>query len=163
MSNRTEGTKRKLSRIPTGRLTPLRLFSTLLAISLFYHQEKHFPVGRRVQTPAYISYLLSCGTILENLIKSVEAEWEPEEGFFWKIRQGNFEKATAQRTLSKLAALPSLTNQLIPSRLVSVLWYVPIFMEWQLDRVRRNGADIVEYKAAIDKFTAKIERILGVP
>jgi hypothetical protein len=29
MSNRTEGTRRKLSHTPTGRLKPLRLFSTL--------------------------------------------------------------------------------------------------------------------------------------
>jgi len=34
MSNRTEGTRRKLSHMPTGRLKPLRLFSTLLAIAL---------------------------------------------------------------------------------------------------------------------------------
>jgi hypothetical protein len=32
MSNRIEGTRRKLSHMPTGRLKPLRLFSTLLAI-----------------------------------------------------------------------------------------------------------------------------------
>jgi hypothetical protein len=30
MSNRIEGTRRKLSHMPTGRLKPLRLFSTLL-------------------------------------------------------------------------------------------------------------------------------------
>jgi hypothetical protein len=33
MSNRIEGTRRKLSHMPTGRLKPLRLFSTLLPIS----------------------------------------------------------------------------------------------------------------------------------
>ena len=31
MSNRIEGTRRKLSHMPTGRLKPLRLFSTLPA------------------------------------------------------------------------------------------------------------------------------------
>ena len=48
-------------------------------------------------------------------------------------------------------------------RLVSVLWYVPISMEWQIDRVRENGGDIAEYMAAIATFTAEIQRILGVP
>ena len=33
MSNRIEGTRRKLSHMPTGRLKPLRLFSTLLLSS----------------------------------------------------------------------------------------------------------------------------------
>ena len=32
-ANRTEGTRRKPSHIPTGRLQSLRLFSTLLALS----------------------------------------------------------------------------------------------------------------------------------
>jgi hypothetical protein len=82
---------------------------------------------------------------------------------FWKLRQGNFEKAWDHRAFSKLAAVPSLTNQPIRPRLVSVLWYVPIFIEWQIDRVRENGGDIAEYTAAIAKFTAEIERILGVP
>jgi hypothetical protein len=100
---------------------------------------------------------------LENFIESIESEWEPEDGFFWKIRQGNFETAGVHRALSKFAAVPSLTDQPIPARLVSVLWYVPIFMEWQLDRVRENGGDTAEYMAAINKFTAEIERILGVP
>jgi len=100
---------------------------------------------------------------LENFIKAVESEWEPEEGFFWKIRQGNFEKAEAHRALSKLTAVPRLTDQLIPARLVSVLWYVPLFIEWQVDRVRANRGDIAEYTTAIAKFTAEIERILGVP
>jgi hypothetical protein len=35
MPNRTEGTWRKPSHIPTGRLPSLRLFSTLLAVALF--------------------------------------------------------------------------------------------------------------------------------
>jgi len=26
-----------------------------ISISLFYHQEKHFPLGRRVWTPGYVS------------------------------------------------------------------------------------------------------------
>ena len=39
-ANRTEGTRRKQSHIPTGRLQSLRLFSTLLAISLVIRYEK---------------------------------------------------------------------------------------------------------------------------
>ena len=100
---------------------------------------------------------------MENFIKDIESEWEAEEGFFWKVRQGDFEEAQAHRALSKITAVPGLTDQLIPRRLVSVLWYVPLFMEWQIDRVRANGGDIAEYTIAINKFTAEIERILGVP
>src|ERR1700751_3816066 len=44
-SNRIEGTTRKPRQTPTGRLPSLRLFSTLLAISLIYHESKCFPVA----------------------------------------------------------------------------------------------------------------------
>ena len=100
---------------------------------------------------------------MENFIKSIESEWEAEEGFFWKVRQGNFEIAEGRRALSKVAAVPTLTDQAIPARLVSVLWFVPLFLEWQVDRVRENGGNVAEYKVLIDRFFAGIERILGVP
>jgi hypothetical protein len=65
------------------------------------------------------------------------------------------------RSPMTMGSLKTRPDQPIPPRLVSVLWYVPIFMEWQIDRVRENGGDIAEYTAAIAKFTAEIERILG--
>ena len=43
MSNRIEGTRRKLSHMPTGRLKPLRLFSTLLATTLVKTIEEVIP------------------------------------------------------------------------------------------------------------------------
>jgi len=45
-ANRTEGTRRKPSHIPTGRLQSLRLFSTLLALS---HVIRH-RIGGRADT-----------------------------------------------------------------------------------------------------------------
>ena len=42
MSNRTEGTRRKLSHMPTGRLKPLRLFPTLLSIALVFQPGTAF-------------------------------------------------------------------------------------------------------------------------
>jgi hypothetical protein len=42
MPNRTEATMRKLSSAATGRLKPLRLFSTLLSITLIDVRRKHF-------------------------------------------------------------------------------------------------------------------------
>ena len=88
---------------------------------------------------------------------------DSEKGFFWNLRQGNFDKVRGHRALSKIAAVPSLLDQPIPARFVSVLWYVPIFMQWQLDRVGKDGGDIAQYKAAINKFTSEIERVLGIP
>ena len=100
---------------------------------------------------------------IEDCIPGIEAEWEVETGFFWLTRQGDFRKDDFERTLGKLAAVPSMTEQSVPARLVSVVWYIPIFMEWQKDRVRESGADPAEYERATTQLTNEVERILGVP
>jgi hypothetical protein len=100
---------------------------------------------------------------LEEHIPGIEAEWEPETGFFWRTRQGVFQKEDFERTLGKLAAVPGVTEQSLPARFVSVVWYIPIFMEWQTDRVRECGVNPDEYRRATVKLTNEVERILGVP
>jgi hypothetical protein len=100
---------------------------------------------------------------LENFIASIESEWEPEGGFFWSIRQGYFRQPDFDRALAKMVAVPSASSDLIPARLVSVLWYVPIFMHWQTERVKEGGGSASEYEVATNKMTAEVERILGVP
>ncbi len=100
---------------------------------------------------------------LTEAITKVEAEWAPETGFFWNLRQGNFKSAAMRRALDAIASIPTPTERQIPTRLVSVLWYIPMFMEWQADRVRECGANVANYQIATSKFTREVERILGVP
>ncbi len=73
------------------------------------------------------------------LIENIESEWEPDDGFFWKIRQGLFLESDFERALAKVNAVPTFSDQLVPARLVSLLWYVPLFMQWQIERVREHG------------------------
>ena len=101
--------------------------------------------------------------MLERFIGSIESEWEPETGFFWKIRQGEFRKDEFDRALAKFAAVPGMSGEPLPARLVSVLWYVPIFMQWQIDRVRERGGDLPAYEIAMAQLGNEVTRILGVP
>jgi hypothetical protein len=98
-----------------------------------------------------------------DIISGIELEWEPDRGFFWKLRQGVFGRTDFDRTLGKLASVPSMAEPNLPSRLVSVIWYIPIFMRWQADRVHERGVDPKEYVTATNLMTAEVERILGVP
>jgi hypothetical protein len=100
---------------------------------------------------------------LEDYIPGIEAEWEPETGFFWRTRQGDFQREDFERTLKKLAAVQTATEQSVPARFVSIVWYIPIFMECQTDRVLEGGVNPDEYGRATVKLTNQVERILGVP
>jgi hypothetical protein len=96
-------------------------------------------------------------------IEALESEWSPEGGFFWRIRQGQFSNDEFQRALKKVSAISIAEDADVPRRVVSLLWYVPIFMHWQVERVQENNGDVTAYSKAITTMTNEIERLLGVP
>lgn len=101
--------------------------------------------------------------IYANAINIIEAEWSPEDGFFWNLRHGRFMVEEFNLTLKKLSAVSIADDAKIPRRLVSLLWYIPLFMQWQNDRVQESGGDMTAYVKAITSMTNEIERLLGVP
>jgi hypothetical protein len=96
-------------------------------------------------------------------IEALESEWSPDGGFFWRIRQGQFSNDDFQRALKKLSAISITEGSDVPRRVVSLLWYVPIFMHWQVERVQENKGDVAAYLRAMTTMTNEIERLLGVP
>jgi hypothetical protein len=98
-----------------------------------------------------------------DLIAAVELEWEPDTGFFWRACQGQFDPEGFQRARSKLGAVTFDENAQLPRRLVSLLWYIPIFLSWRIDRVRESGGDCQAYSQATAAMTNEVERLLGVP
>lgn len=99
----------------------------------------------------------------EKEIDVLESEWSPEDGFFWRIRQGHFSPSDFDRALKKVSSVNIEENAVVPRRVVSLLWYIPLFMQWQLERVQENKGDVTAYTAAITTMTNEIERLLGVP
>lgn len=81
-------------------------------------------------------------------IAALEADWEPDTGFFWRVRQGIFEPAEFHRVLAKLRAMTVLSDEPLPRRLVSLLWNVPLFLHWQVGRVASQGGDAKAYERA---------------
>jgi len=96
-------------------------------------------------------------------VELLEHEWSPEDGFFWRIRQGHFETDKLERALKKLSAFSIAEEAEIPRRLISLLWYIALFMQWQTERVQESGGDAIAYKRAITLMTNEVERLLGLP
>jgi hypothetical protein len=99
----------------------------------------------------------------EKEIESLESEWFPEDGFFWEIRQGRFNPDAFDRALAKIRMISIEENSAVPRRVVSLLWYIPLFMQWQADRVRESKGDVAAYARATTMMANEIERLLGVP
>lgn len=96
-------------------------------------------------------------------VAALEDAWAPDTGVFWRLRQGIFSPDETERIISVLRSVSVESNDTVPRRLVELLWYVPIFMTWQRERVEERGGDIVSFSRAIDSMTSEAARLLGVP
>jgi hypothetical protein len=99
----------------------------------------------------------------EREIEALESAWSPDDGFFWRIRQGRFDPAEFQHTLKMVSTISIADDAKLPRRVVSLLWYIPLFMQWQTERVQENGGDMVAYMKATTAMTNEVQRLLGVP
>lgn len=100
--------------------------------------------------------------MIQEIIKQLEDVWEVDSGFFWKLRQGKFDKELYNEFIVLLKSISFEDEELISSRAVSLLWYIPLFMEWQIERVQ-NDISPEEYRILKKNIENELERILGVP
>lgn len=101
--------------------------------------------------------------IVDQVIAQIEAEWKFADGFFWKARLGEFDAIGFDRTISALQSIELGAIDSIPARLVSLIWYMPQFLGWQIDRLCDNGVSLERIQGAIAGLNNEIERILGTP
>ncbi len=51
----------------------------------------------------------------------------------------------------------------LPKRSVSMIWFIPTSMEWQLERVIEHGGSVDSLRIKIQQVRNEVERILGLP
>jgi hypothetical protein len=96
------------------------------------------------------------------LIKRLELEWDVD-GFLWNVRQGCFSLDNGQKFLSFLKQVEIDDNAQIPKRLLSLLWYLPPFLEWQKERVGERSKNRAAYERFVTEVYNTLETVLGVP
>jgi hypothetical protein len=99
--------------------------------------------------------------VTKDIITELEHEYDQEEGFLGLLRGGHFDSIALDRFLRLLRSIDVPAGSSIDRRLVALLWYVPLFMQWQ--RRRLDAAEQQALEEAINKVTSQLERILGVP
>jgi len=105
---------------------------------------------------------VSCAFDADPPITALEVEWDVD-GFFGRLRSGEFDLEGYRRAKAVLAAISIPDDALLPLRFVSLIWYIPIYMRWQIERITELGGDLVAYKRAIDHMTNECERLFGLP
>jgi hypothetical protein len=100
----------------------------------------------------------------QELIALIEAEWDLDNGFFGALRQGQFDQSRYSRCMRALEHVHHQVRNAedISRRLVSLVWYIPQFMNWQTERVKGSVAAQV-YQRVTNEFQTIVQEILGVP
>jgi hypothetical protein len=96
------------------------------------------------------------------IIQQMDAEWDTN-GFFDRVRRGDYDAKQAQGIIETLRAISIGEDEQLPKRLVSLLWYLPSFLGWQVERVAENGGDRTAYERFVAEITNVLEEVLGTP
>lgn len=97
-----------------------------------------------------------------SLISRLENEWDYGVGFFGRLRKGDFDPSGLRRLLGTVELIVP-EGESINRRIVSLLWYMPLFMAWQKDRVQEAGGDAAGLERATNEIQSLVEKVLGVP
>lgn len=98
----------------------------------------------------------------DGIIQLLDSEWDTD-GFFDRIRNGSYDARQAQDILKILRAIKVDENEFLPKRLVTLLWYLPSFLGWQVERVVERGGDRATYQRFITEVHNALEEVLGTP
>jgi hypothetical protein len=96
------------------------------------------------------------------LIQNLEAAWDTG-GFLELVRRGTYEEPAGKAFLSLLRSISIDDSDLVPKRLLSLLWYLPSFLEWQKERVADVGSDAEAYSRFVTEVHNILEDVLGFP
>ncbi|HET9671385.1 MAG TPA: hypothetical protein VFQ40_00880 [Actinomycetota bacterium] len=92
----------------------------------------------------------------------LSSAWALPDGALYRLRQGELDVARIDELIRFLRTIAIPHEATIPKRLVSLLWMLPDFMEWQVDRViERGGSGALRTRAQLVRN--EVERILGMP
>lgn len=99
---------------------------------------------------------------IDHLVDQLEEAWD-SEGFLGQVRIGKFSEEGAEEFLKILAGIDFDSAPCIPKRLLSLIWYLPSFLDWQTERVLERGGDVEKYKKFIIDVLNTMEITLGIP
>jgi hypothetical protein len=100
---------------------------------------------------------------IQLLINRLEREWDLEQGFLGRLRMGELDVDRFSRLKQVLESIDSKDDSLMNRRVISLLWYMPLFMSWQRDNFLNDEKKMQFLDRAVNEVTSALENILGIP
>lgn len=99
----------------------------------------------------------------EKVIELLKKEWDIDDGFLGSIRYRRFRQDRLERLLGILNAIIIEDNNCLQRELVTLLWFMPLFLEWQKQGFQEAGMETEMLDSAVNHIVNELYRILGVP
>lgn len=101
----------------------------------------------------------------ENIIKILNNAWEIEGGFFYEIRSRKLDLKKGAELHHSLKNFELSTKSTIDRNLVRLLWYIPIYLDYQKETLKPILVDkeYLDYIKLANGIQEEIERLLGYP
>jgi hypothetical protein len=81
----------------------------------------------------------------------------------FRLRQGEYDPSDVDGVIEILRSVDVDDKSLLPRRFVSLTWWIPMFMEWQAERVAENGGDVDGLQRDVVRLRNVLDEVLGVP
>jgi hypothetical protein len=100
---------------------------------------------------------------MEDIKQEFREAWE--DGFFYNLRQGIFNEYQYEKLRSVLerCVLHLNASDTIDKELVKLIWFTPLFVDWQRERLLEKGVDESTIRRASNYFFDRCQEILGLP
>ncbi|MFK4107994.1 hypothetical protein [Streptomyces sp. NPDC002176] len=92
------------------------------------------------------------------MLELLDEAWDDEVGFLGKLRAGEFDPVAGEAYVALLSRIPPVGGT-VDSRLVQLIWFAPMFIEWQLER----AGGCAELSRISTRVQEAVAAILGMP
>jgi hypothetical protein len=99
------------------------------------------------------------------LISQLEAEYDLDDGFLGRLRQGQFDSMGLDRLTRLLQSIDFGEATDFNRRVVALVWMIPTLMRWQVERLAEQGGDLEALRLGINTVEAILmsPSVLSVP
>jgi hypothetical protein len=93
----------------------------------------------------------------------LDLAWDQDEGFLGMLRSGRFSEVAGERYLALLRSIEIGEGEQLNPDFVRLVWFAPIFIEWQVERAVECGADKAQVERISDAVRERLMELLGTP
>nr|WSZ95359.1 hypothetical protein OH820_06570 [Streptomyces sp. NBC_00857] len=99
---------------------------------------------------------------MDELLELLDEAWDEESGFLGKLRSGKFDPDAGEAYVALLSRIPPI-GETVEARLVQLIWFAPMFIEWQLGRAAKSEDELRQLTRIATQVHEAVSNILGIP